>query len=396
MARTNDDFIPNADPLNGGRFPTPEQTRGWMRARHLTQPVLRSTALPSRLPAVRQALAADLDALDGIWFDPVRNSRAICVRALLPTYVPGPAPALEAALLDTFQVSLDASESGVRVPRWMPSRMRRRLRASDRRFRDTMEPLLSGCPRADHADHVDHADHGEQGESGRHAEHGDKGCDTVLEQLHAQSEPVPRDVAMGALGFSFLGAIGTMGAAWCWLLFCLAAHPDALRRIHDESTAASADEIAGDPERALPYTHAFVREVLRVYPPAWLLGRDAVTDLTLGGYDIPAGTAVMVSPYLLHHDPRHWDAPDRFSPERWLNDAPPHTPHSYLPFASGPRGCLGSRLGAAVLLLTAAHIAAHQRLEAPDLDGVTPRFGTSLTPRGMSCRLLRHDRSHSK
>ncbi|WP_165975657.1 cytochrome P450 [Actinomadura rubrisoli] len=367
LARTNSDSVPNANPLDGGRFPTPEQTRRWMRARRLALPIFRPATLPSRLPAVRQALADDLNALDGVLFDPSERAWAICVRALLPLYVPGPAPELVTALLGSFDASLRAGEAAVRVPSWMPSRLRRRVRAADQRVRDEIGPMLA---------------------PGR-AEHGDDRPGTLLEHILAQPEPAPRDIAMGAIGFTFLGAIGTMGAVWCWLLYCLAAHPAAAERVRSEVTAATADEIARHPEQALPYTHAFVHEVLRVYPPAWLLGRDAITGLDLGGFEVPAGTAVMFSPYLLHHDPRWWDAPDRFDPERWLKAKPPHAPNAYLPFASGPRGCLGTHLGIAVLVLTAAHVAAHQRLEVPGLDQITPHFGPStLTPRGMTCRLV--------
>ncbi|MFC6882318.1 MULTISPECIES: cytochrome P450 [Actinomadura] len=381
LARTNRDSVPNANPLDGGRFPTPEQTRRWMRARQLALPIFRSAALPARLPAVRRALAADLDALDGVRFDPTENAWAVCVRALLPLYVPDPAPGLVDALLGSFDASLRAGEAAVRVPRWMPSRLRRRVRSADQRVRDEIAPMLApACPA--------HAapEHGGLRHDGSE-DHEPPG--TLLEHILAQPEPAPRDIAMGAIGFTFLGAIGTMGAVWCWLLYCLAAHPEAAERVRAEAAAASDGEIVRRPERALPYTHAFVHEVLRVYPPAWLLGRDAITDLDLGGHRVPAGTAIMFSPYLLHHDPRWWDAPERFDPERWLKAEPPHAPNAYLPFASGPRGCLGTHLGIAVLVLTAAHISVHQRLEAPGLDRVTPHFGPStLTPKGMTCRLV--------
>lgn len=368
LARTNRDTVPNANPLHGGRFPTEEQTRRWMRTRQVSLPVFRPSSLPSRLPAVRQALADDLDALDGVWFDPTDKAWEICVRALIPLYVPEPAPHLVDALLGSFSAALEAGEAAVRIPSWLPSRLRRRVQSADQRVRDEIRPMLA--------------------RPGPESSGGDPG--TLLEHLLAQPEPAPDDIAMGAMGFTLLGAIGTMGAVWCWLLYCLAAHPDAAERIRIEVANAGDGEIGGHPDRALPFTNAFVHEVLRVYPPAWLLGRDAITDVALGEFEVPAGTAIMFSPYLLHHDPRWWKDPDRFDPGRWMTENLPHAPNAFLPFASGPRGCLGTHLGIAILALTAAHVAARARLETSGLEGVSPHFGPStLVPRGLSCRLTR-------
>ncbi|MCP2342536.1 cytochrome P450 [Actinomadura rupiterrae] len=361
LARTNRDSVPNANPLHGGRFPTPEQTRRWMDARQLAAPIFRSASLPSRLPVVQAALASDLDALDGTWFDPSDACWAICVRALLPLYLPSESPALVDAVLASFDAARGAAEAAVRVPSWMPSRLRRRVRNADQHVRDTITPML-GCPHAD-------------------------ASATMLGHIQAQPETVPSDIAMGAMGFTLLGAIGTMGAAWCWILYYLAAHPEAADRIREEATTATG--ITKDPARALPYTWAFAQEVLRLRPPAWLLGRDAITDVNLGDAEVPAGTAIMFSPYLLHHDERWWTTdPHKFSPERWLDTARPHTPGAYLPFASGPRGCLGTHLGLAILALTAVHITTQKRLDVPNLETITTYFGPStLTPATMKARL---------
>lgn len=361
LARTNRDSVPNANPLQGGRFPTAEQTRRWMDARQLAAPTFRSAALPARLPVVRAAIAADLDALDGAWFDPAEACWAICVRALLPLYLPDESPALVDAVLGSFDAARAAAEAAVRVPSWMPSRLRRRVRDADQRVRETIAPMLGS------------------GASAR--------ADTVLGHIRAQSDAVPDDIAMAAMGFTLLGAVGTMGAAWSWIVYHLAAHPEAADRIREEAAAAAGTD--DDPALTLPYTWAFAQEVLRVRPPAWLLGRDAVTAVTLGDVGVPAGTAIMFSPYLLHHDERWWTHdPGRFIPERWLDADRPHAPGAYLPFASGPRGCVGAHLGLAVLALTAAHIATRKRLEVPDVGAITTYFGPStLTPSGMRARL---------
>ncbi|MER6945391.1 cytochrome P450 [Nonomuraea sp. NPDC000554] len=364
LVHTNRDNVPNANPLHGGRFPTPEQTRQWMRTRQVALPVLKPASLPSRLPSVSRTVAADLRALEGAWFDPAERAWRICVSALLPLYFPEPPPELTDALLTAFVEGRRAGQAGIRIPSWWPSRLRRRVQAADQRIRDQIAPLLTRDPP------------GADGLPG-----------TLLEHILDRPEPVPADVAQAALGITVLGAIGTMGGAWCWLLYHLAAHPEAFERIRAEVAAAAPHELGAHPERALPYTQAFVHEVLRVHPPAWLLGRDAITSVTLGDLEVPAGTAIMFSPYLLHHDARWWDEPERFDPGRWLRAGPQHAPGAYLPFAAGPRGCLGTHLGMAILLLTAAHLTTDFHLETSDLDQVSADFGPTLIPTAMSCRL---------
>ncbi|WP_242909242.1 cytochrome P450 [Actinomadura terrae] len=365
LVRTNRDAVPNANPLRGGRFPGAEQTGRWMRARQEALAVLRPAALPAHLPSVSRVMETDLRALEGEWFDPAEQGWRFCLRAFLSLYAPHPSPQLEDALMDSFTVTAAASLD--RVPNWWPSRARRRIEAADQRIRDRISSMLDGDAPPENG----------------------AAPPTLLHILRNAPEPVPSDVAHGAAGMSALGAIGTMGGAWCWLLYYLAAVPDAFERIRGEVSASEWETVCVAPELALPYTYSFLLEVLRVRPPAWLLGRDTIADIMLGAVRIPAGTAVMFSPYLLHHDPRYWTDPDRFDPERWNGDERPHVPHAYLPFSSGPRGCLGAQLGLSVLLLAAAQLATGYDLDVPDFQQIGTEFGPVLLPTGMKCRLTR-------
>jgi unspecific monooxygenase len=207
---------------------------------------------------------------------------------------------------------------------------------------------------------------------------------TLLHRVVDAAGQVPAEVAMKVLGNALTSGIAAMGGAWCWLLHHLGSHPGHLDRIRREAIST-----AGDPGADLPFTAAFVREVLRVHPPAWLLGRDTTVPVTLDEhYTVLPRTAVLFSPYLLHHDPRWWDRPGRFDPRRWLGGRPPHAPYAYLPFGAGPRVCLGLHLGQLLLVRTAAHIAT-----AFDLDLVRrppagpPRLATLLLPTGLTCAL---------
>jgi cytochrome P450 len=91
-----------------------------------------------------------------------------------------------------------------------------------------------------------------------------------------------------------------------------------------------------------------------MYPPVWLLPRVAIEDDVVGGYGVPAGADVLISPYTLHRDPRFWPQPERFDPERFAPGADSDRPrYAYIPFGAGPRFCVGNHLGMleAVLVL---------------------------------------------
>lgn len=128
---------------------------------------------------------------------------------------------------------------------------------------------------------------------------------------------------------------------WAWWL--LTRHPDVETRLHAEHAAAGDLGLAtySDLDR-LPVTSRVLDEALRLYPPGWLLTRRSLAEDRLGGYDIPPGTDVFISPYLLHRHPAHWAQPDSFDPAHF---EPQHVEvrhaFAYIPFAAGPRHCIG-------------------------------------------------------
>ncbi|WP_412063330.1 cytochrome P450 [Rubrivirga sp. IMCC45206] len=162
--------------------------------------------------------------------------------------------------------------------------------------------------------------------------------------------------------------------AWTWLL--LAQHPDAEARLH-----AEVDAVDGDLSLAsladLPYTRAVFAESLRLYPPAWAVGREAARDTSLGGHPVPRRSTVLFAPLHLHRDEQFWDAPDAFLPQRHLRANDRHK-FAFVPFSVGRRGCVGERFAWAEGTLVLAAIARRWRLV---LDGDPPRPHGSVTLR---------------
>jgi cytochrome P450 len=132
-----------------------------------------------------------------------------------------------------------------------------------------------------------------------------------------------------------------------WTLHLLDEHPDVLARLRAEVVEVLGDRQPGyaDLEK-LKYTSMVLQEAMRLYPPVWILTRNAQADDEIGGYHVPAGSDVLISPYTLHRHPALWSDPDRFDPDRFDPSVPTNRPrYAYIPFGAGPRFCVGNHLG---------------------------------------------------
>jgi enediyne biosynthesis protein E7 len=152
------------------------------------------------------------------------------------------------------------------------------------------------------------------------------------------------------------------GLNWTWYL--LSQHPAAEARLHAEIDAAP--ELA-TPElaqmEALRYTRQVVDEALRLYPPGWLLSRRTIEADVLGGYPVPAGSNVLLPLYLVHRHPAFWKDPEAFSPERFAPEQEAERSRfAYMPFAAGPRHCIGESFALYEMLVHLYKIARRYRL----------------------------------
>jgi cytochrome P450 len=141
----------------------------------------------------------------------------------------------------------------------------------------------------------------------------------------------------------FLAGHETTANALTWTWYLLSQHPEIEARLHEELDRV----LGGQPPTMedlskLGYTERVLTESMRLYPPAWILGRRALVDHDVDGYRIPAGSIVVASEYIVHHDPRWFSDPYRFDPDRWEPDQVALRPKfSYFPFGGGQRLCIG-------------------------------------------------------
>jgi cytochrome P450 len=135
----------------------------------------------------------------------------------------------------------------------------------------------------------------------------------------------------------------TTAAALTWTWYLLSQHPDAAQAMQAECDGVSADSaLQLDAAESLSFTHQVIQESLRLYPPGWLITRRSIEADELGGYPIAPRTDVFISPYMLHRHPAFWDDPEEFRPDRFAGeDAEERHRFAYIPFAVGPRHCIG-------------------------------------------------------
>ncbi len=169
--------------------------------------------------------------------------------------------------------------------------------------------------------------------------------------------------------------------AWAWYL--ISQCPDVERRLHQEIDTVLG---SGSPTFAdfskLSYTRAVLEETMRLYPPVPILSREASDDDIIRKRHIPAGSIMLVVPWLLHRHKAYWDKPDHFIPERFLDDAPVKPDKFiYIPFSVGPRVCVAKFFGLVETTLCLAILAKHFRLQVPEGHQVTHECRLTLRPK---------------
>ncbi|SBW24012.1 monooxygenase [Candidatus Protofrankia californiensis] len=209
----------------------------------------------------------------------------------------------------------------------------------------------------------------------------------------------------------------TTANALSWAFHLLGNAPQVRETLHAELDEVLGDRLPSlDDLPRLPYTRAVFTESLRLYPAVWIMFRRTLVDHNLGGYDIPAGSTVLVSQWVMHRDPEYWPDPDGFVPQRWLEPsttAPPATgptasvaatstgpgsavtrpKYAFFPFGGGTRQCIGNtfaELEAAIILAT---ICRRWRLDPVAGAPVVPLPRVTLRPR-LGVPMIAHRRDH--
>jgi len=336
----------------------------WMRQRRLAQPAFHKERLASfvrmMISDTRGMLGRWRDADDGRPFDVhhemMRLTLRIVTRTLFSTDSDADADAVGKAMTVALEHVNDYADSLVRVPPWVPTpknlrfgRARRTLDAlvlriidARRKSKDPPNDLLSMLMSAEDEE--------------------------TREQM---TDRQLRDEVMTLVAAGHETTANTL----TWTFYLLSQHPAAAERLRREVDSV----LGGRPPSfedlsRLVFTRSVLEESLRLYPPAWIIERQAIAEDCIGGYRVPRATVVAVSPYFLHRHRRYWENPREFDPDRFSAGAAPRPKYAYLPFGGGPRLCIGNAFALMEAQIILAMVAADWALE------LAPGFSVELDP----------------
>jgi cytochrome P450 len=189
----------------------------------------------------------------------------------------------------------------------------------------------------------------------------------------------------------------TVGETLAWAWYLLSLHPEIERRLYNEIADVVGDRVpvVADLPR-LKYANMVVQETLRLYPPVWVIPRDAINDDRIGGYRIPARSTIMLSPYVTHRHPDFWENPEAFDPERFLPARSKDRPrHAYFPFGGGPRLCMGADMATMEVLLIMVMVVQRYRLHLVSCHREEPECILDMIPRHRVRATLQRQQSFS-
>ncbi len=185
----------------------------------------------------------------------------------------------------------------------------------------------------------------------------------------------------------FIAGVDTPAHALAWTIHLLARHPDWAERVAGEAEEIlSGDRPSWEAVEHLDIAERVFKESMRLYPPAWVIVRTPFEDDVLGGYSIPANSPILMSQYVVHRHPSHWDRPETFDPERWTpeNSAARHR-FAYFPFGGGNRFCTAQGLGMLLGKLVIAMAAREYRWTEAGSRPAVPQPLTTLRPKYGIC-----------
>jgi cytochrome P450 len=349
----------------------------WRRQRRLLQPAFHQRHLQTyaalMASAAERAAAAWRDGeTRNVHEDMMGVTMTIVAEALFGTEVTADADRVGRVIADMMEEfgRIMGLAARFQPPAWIPTRANRRFRRSARQIDGLIQRIID----ARKASEVERDDLLSLLVRARDEEGG------------GMSDTQVRDEAMTL----FLAGHETTALALTYALYLLAMHPAWQQRLAAEIARlpdGRAPSFADLP--ALVETEMVVQETMRLYPPAWALGRQALAEVEVGGFRFRRGAEFVISPWVVHRDPTLFPDPERFDPERWRDDRAAKLPRfAYFPFGGGPRVCIGNRFAMMEAKLVLATLLRRFRFQTAPETRLELRPSVTLRPRdGLRLRL---------
>ncbi len=311
----------------------------WKKQRKLAAPLLQRRHINSYAAAMVARTARRMDGwTDGQAIDV--NNTLFSAEGLSKVDIDISEPMDE--VMDAFRELLDTWKRF--LPSWWPTKERAKLKRNAARMDGLVMRLI---------------------ELAKEQDGGDDLVSLLLAARYDDGSGIPDQLLRDEVMTMVAAGHETTAQALTWAFVLLSEHDEARQRLEAEvdsvldGRAATADDVA-----RLPWTNAVVKEAMRLYPPAWIVGREPVEDFRLGEWHVPKGAQLLLSQWVVHRDERWFEAPLEFRPERWLGEGPKDLPRfAYFPFGGGPRVCIGNHFATMEAALVLATIAQRFRVE---------------------------------
>ncbi|MFN0063807.1 MAG: cytochrome P450 [Myxococcaceae bacterium] len=341
----------------------------WLRQRRLVQPAFHRAHLaafgPLMVDCAETQVAewltdaqrrASVDVAEGC----AKMALRIASRALFGIDVADQADEIGVALACVLSSGRDRMMRLVRFPLWLPTPAHQRLAQAVRSLEQVVTRIVDS----------------RRGQEGT-------GSDVLSRLLAARDEDgqgmSPKQVRDEILTLLLAGHETTANAL-AWTLGLLSRHPDTRRRLSDEVRAVLGERPATvEDVPQLEFTRRVLAEALRLFPPAWIFSRAPIAKDTVCGTDVNPGDIIVVSPYVTHRDPRFWEDPEGFDPDRF---ATPPARFAYFPFGGGPRLCVGQNFAEQELALALVTVVRRAQLDLLPGARLVPEPAITLRPRG--------------
>ena len=356
----------------------------WRQRRRIVAPVVHASRLPHFAPVMVEAAAETVERwsrlpalapIDALREMATLTAEIICRTVFGRRLGSKHAAAIVAAFTEYQQLVGQVDLTNLLgLPDWLPRYHSGRIRRAARRIHEVLDLIIRQCE--------DRRDSGEEAM-----------IRLLLDARDPETgEALDREAVRNEAAVIFMAGHETTANSLAWTWFLLSQAPAVEERLHAELTEILGGRLPTlqDMPR-LTFSRAVFEEAIRLYPPVPLLGRQALRDEVIRNRPVPAGSLLVVVPWLLHRHKHLWDKPDHFVPERFLpENAVARQRYSYIPFSVGPRVCVGQAFGLTEAVLCMATLAQRVRLRLAPGAVVEPVCRLTLRPGETLPMLVEH------
>jgi cytochrome P450 len=343
----------------------------WQRQRKMTQPAFHSQKVASFARIMEEHTQAILQrwekfAATGEPFDVVPElmhlTLNIASQALFSTNLESETQIIRETLSVGRDYAVNRAWSVVRLPQNLPTARNREYRRALGNFHRIIDGIIANRRQA-------------------HAPVNDL-LTMFMDARDEDGQPMSDHQLRDEMATLITAGHETTTLALSWVCYMVAQHPDVAERLLAELQFLNGNAPSYEDLFRLKFTRMVIDETMRLYPPVWVLSRTAANDDEIGGFRIPAGSEMLIFPYITHRHPKWWQSPDTFSPDRFApENSAARIKFAYLPFGAGPRTCVGLNFAMTEIQIVLALLLQRFRLRLADNHPVVrPNPSVTLRP----------------